>query len=269
MARMLKIVCVVVLALSSVSMADFLETWDTDQAYPITNPVTADVTVIGGGRSGVWNTPMASSTPDGEGVRDLQAFLQGVSTQKAGSVASFAEAAGAVIAEFDWRPGASSTRLYVHTRGDSSTAARAGIFWFVRSGGSGPYIDSNVDIDNDIAGGYCGDDNGTRYAISLHEDTINTWVAGDIYHVKITDDGVNHTWEIDITQVYGSGSGTYRATGLTDIGGVTQWAHSSRQVTLSGGSGDNWLDDFSVTQIPEPATVLLLGCGAALLRRRK
>ena len=242
------------LVLTSTSLA-WVETFDSDEPnYPITNPVTANVTVIGGGRTGVWNSPMASATPDANGVRDLQLLLQDISVEKAGSIDSFDETAGRVVTEFDWRPGSSSTRLYLHTRGDSSTPARAGILAFLRMSSTGPFLDSNVDIDNDTGGGYCGDDDGVRYQISVHADTIDIWVPNDIYHVKWSDDAINHIWKLEINQVHGSGSGTYSATGLTDIGGVTQWAHSSRQVTLSGGLGDNYIDDFEVYQTTAPDT---------------
>ena len=249
------------------------ETFDSDQSYPTSTPTwLVGTTLTGNGQVGVW-TPMASSTPGPGGIRDLELLLS--NGARLTSNENFPELNGAVVVEADFLPEWNSSRLFVGTRaGDVSS--EGGIQTMIRMrGGIGPYIDSNVDVVNDVGTGYCGDDNGVRYQITVHEDTMAGYQQQQSqYHLKWTDDAINRTWRIEIEHIAGPGSGRYVATGQTDIneiaGGLLLWGHATRKAYAQGSSGNMFLDDVSMYQIPEPVTLLLLvGGSTGLLRRRR
>ena len=129
------------------------------------------------------------------------------------SEADYLEANGAVVVEGDLRPEWASADLYVWTRSNGDPNDAKGLRLQISWNANGPFVDDNIDpIGQDL--GFCTDDNGVRYQISVHENTMtNFWENTNQYHFKFVDDTVNHVWSMRIdtlnTGVEGPGSGTY------------------------------------------------------------
>ena len=274
----------VILAMVGVASAGYVETWSTwvdneqvpfntvgsnkgwevKSGSPSTNPYTGDDSTTMGEGSFYALDGMALRTASGNDY-EIRHTTAGVDF---GMTSSEIAAAGGIVAGFNHRMGWTG----------------GGLTWramMLLREGTGANITPQFGYEWDSA------TSTTRWTLR-HTDGTR------IYGNALTGDkagqnalGIRESW-LSISMVYDGDNATLLAehifpsetigsavidTGLTDVFVGSMWnsdlAALNRMQIRTGGTSKIFLDNLSVDVIPEPATLVLLGLGGLLLRRKK
>ena len=243
--RKLMLVLMVVGMLAASANATIDDVWNLRDDFSVTN---GNANVVGDGAWGYMETynsfrtvtetdPFPAELPPGVGWAGTAAHL---------TLAQFSDGTGETT-NFNTRTGSPGNEVGGHTR--------FSIAFFSETGG---IFDIEVKAYN--ARGTSGNN-----SITLHVNGISegSWMGDDVTDV---DKDINNGWDNAVTVSY---SGVVLGANLGHVAGDT--SNDYLIIEMLEMAGNDWAGlDVTITQVPEPATMVLLGLGSlVMLRRRK